>query len=95
MLQVCLYTRRGCRACDTIGPMLHELRSEFSFELETVDIAQDAELASRFGCSIPVVTIDGGNQVAARITPERLRQALARAQQRRDARDRASSATST
>lgn len=86
MLQVCLYTRRGCRACDTISPMLHELRSEFPFELEIIDIAHDAELTARFGCSIPIVTIDGGNQVAARITPERLRQALARAQQRRDAR---------
>ena len=85
MLKVCLYTRRGCRSCDTIGPMLHDLRAEFDFELTVVDIALDPELQARFGCSIPVVTVDGGNRVAARITPERLRQAIQRARQRREA----------
>jgi len=86
MLQVCLYTRRGCTRCDSVSPLLRELQSEFSFEVEVIDIESDAELSARFGCSIPVVTVDGGNQVAARVTLERLRQALSRAQTRRDAR---------
>ncbi len=83
MLQLCLYTRRGCRLCDTVGPLLRELRSEFEFELQVVDIQSHPELESRFGCSIPVVTLDGGNQVAGRVTLDRVRQALSRAQQRR------------
>lgn len=86
MLQVCLYTRRGCRLCDTVSPMLRDLSAEFAFELDVVDIALDKELEARFGCSIPVVTVDGGNRVAVRITPERLHAALTRAQQRREAR---------
>ncbi len=83
MLHVCLYTRRGCAACDTVGPLLRELGAEFEFELEMVDIASDPGLKARFGCSVPVVTVDGGNRVAGRVTLDRLRQALARARQRR------------
>lgn len=92
MLHVRLYTRRGCRACDHVSPMLRELQSEFEFALEFVDIESDPNLSARWGCSIPVVTVDGGNQVAGRVTLDRLRAALSRAQQRREA---AASATST
>lgn len=88
MLEVRLYTRRGCHLCDDVSPLLRDLKTEFDFSLEAVDIDSDPELASRFGCSIPIVTVDSGNQVAGRITIERLRTALSRAHGRRQERER-------
>ena len=82
MFIVRLYTRRGCHLCDHTRADLEALRGEFSFTLQTIDIDSDEELSARFGCSIPVVTINNGQRVALRIDQTRLRRAFELAQQR-------------
>jgi hypothetical protein len=59
--------------------MLRELRSEFSFELDEVDIETDDGLLSLYQWRIPVVTIDGAEAAAAPIESDVLRKALASA----------------
>ena len=82
MFTVRLYTRRGCHLCDHTRADLEALRAEFSFVLQTIDIASDAELSARFGHSIPVVTINNGQRLALRIDQTRLRRAFELAQKR-------------
>jgi len=87
--RVVLYGRPGCCLCDRAGELLESLRADrasdsFVFTLQKVDIDADPNLSHKWRCHIPVVTIDGGNRVALRVTEARLRRAFARAQQRRD-----------
>ena len=80
-LYVRLYSRPGCCLCDEAAHMLEQLRAEFHFHLEYINIDGDPVLQQKFCCQIPVITMNGGNRVALRITPERLRRALRRASQ--------------
>lgn len=71
--------------------MLEQLHAEFDFVLQHVNIDEDPVLKQKLRCQIPVVTINGGNRVALRITQPRLRRAFQRVLQR----DIAMSATSS
>lgn len=81
-LSIQFFTRRGCHLCDDTLRMIDLLRGEFDFALQVIDIDSDPALQRDFGCSIPVVTINGGNRVALRINEDRLRRALLQAQSR-------------
>ena len=59
--------------------MLQQLHAEYPFELELINIDDDSILKEKMCCQIPVVTINGGNRVALRITLPRLRRAFERA----------------
>jgi glutaredoxin len=56
---ITLYTRTGCPLCDKAKAVIIELKSEWDFTLEEIDIEQDDELHERYGLMIPVVHIDG------------------------------------
>jgi len=79
---VWLYGRAGCCLCDEASRMLEKLGSEFDFRLQYVDIDSDPILKQKLCCQIPVVTINGGNRVALRITLPRLRRAFEHAARR-------------
>ncbi len=79
-LQVVLYGKPGCCLCDECESLLRGLQSEFGFTLQKIDISRDETLRERWKCHIPVVTVNGHNRVALRITEARLRRALLRAQ---------------
>lgn len=79
---VVLYGRAGCCLCDEAENLLLTLRPEFDFTLHKIDIDTDSVLLSTFRCQIPVVTIDGGNRVALRVTRERLIRAFHQARRR-------------
>ena len=74
-----LYGRPGCCLCDDAEAMLRELRGEFDFQVEKINI-DDTDLRERWRCHIPVITFDGSHRLALRITPQRLRRSLERAQ---------------
>ena len=80
--RVVLYGHEQCCLCDDAASLLSELHNDYSFEVEKIDVRADEKHAS-LRCQIPVVTIDGGNRVALRITTMRLRRAFERASQRR------------
>lgn len=56
---ITLYTRTGCPLCDKAKAAITELKEEWDFTLEEIDIEQDDELHERYGLMIPVVHIDG------------------------------------
>jgi glutaredoxin len=74
--RVTLYTRRGCHLCADAEAVLREVRARVAFELETVDIDADPELARRYGVRVPVVAIDGMDRFDYQIPPDLLEQAL-------------------
>ena len=82
VLHVHLYTRRGCRSCDDTLALLGEMRSQWDFTLEEIDVDSDPALSESVGCSVPLVTINGGSRVAVRIDSNRLGRAFQRAHER-------------
>lgn len=58
-VQVKFYTRNKCHLCEKAKVILSELKSEFDFDLEEIDIDSDDKLTEFYGIMIPVVVIDG------------------------------------
>lgn len=56
---ITLYTRKSCPLCDKAKDTLLELKEEWNFHLEEIDIETSDELTERYGLMIPVVLIDG------------------------------------
>ncbi|WP_163183016.1 glutaredoxin family protein [Neobacillus sedimentimangrovi] len=56
---ITLYTRSRCPLCDKAKAALLELKEEWDFELEEIDIESSDELTEKYGLMIPVVHIDG------------------------------------
>jgi glutaredoxin len=60
-----LYTRAGCHLCDVAAETL----SQAGFQVDAVDIDQDANLQSQFDHEVPVVEIDGRIRFRGRVDP--------------------------
>lgn len=78
-----VYGRAGCHLCLEAAHLLDRLRDTAEFTVEYIDIDNDPALLEKFRCQIPVVSFNGGQRVALRITEERLRRALRLAIQRK------------
>jgi glutaredoxin len=77
MTTVTLYTQPDCHLCDEARAVLEEVRKDFPFDLEQVDIRRDRELRARYGVRIPVVTVDGVEHFELRVDDQELRSILA------------------
>jgi glutaredoxin len=77
-----LYGRAGCHLCQEAAHLLDRLRETADFTVEYIDIDSNPLLQEKFRCQIPVVSFNGGQRVALRITEERLQRALRLAQKR-------------
>jgi len=78
-LHVRLYSRPDCTICDEAFQLLEDMRGDYEFLLEEINIEDDPALKEKLRSQIPVVTIDGGNRVALHVTTERLQRAFKRA----------------
>ncbi|HVF10599.1 MAG TPA: glutaredoxin family protein [Abditibacteriaceae bacterium] len=78
-LHVRLYSKPDCHLCGEAIALLESLRGDFDFWIEKINIEEDPALKDRLGRQIPIVTIDGGNRVALRVTEDRLRRAFKKA----------------
>jgi glutaredoxin len=56
---ITLYTRKSCPLCDKAKSTLLELKQEWTFTLEEMDIESSDNLTEQYGLMIPVVHIDG------------------------------------
>ncbi len=56
-----IYSKPGCHLCDRARQVLERCRDRagIGFSIKEVDISRDAELTSRYGPEIPVITLDG------------------------------------
>ncbi|AIE61292.1 glutaredoxin family protein [Bacillus methanolicus] len=59
MQKIIFYTRKKCPLCEKAKQVLQEIKSEYPFTLEEVDIDESDALTEKFGLMIPVVEIDG------------------------------------
>lgn len=57
--QITIFTREGCELCQVVKGKVERAARHYPIELEMVDISQDDQLLQEYGCSIPVVHIDG------------------------------------
>jgi glutaredoxin len=58
-LVLTLYTRQHCHLCDQAKAAIMELKNEYSFTIEEIDIEQSDELTEKYGLMIPVLLING------------------------------------
>ena len=75
--RVVLYTRPGCHLCDDARAVVAQVCSELGETYDEVDISASEELERRFGQEIPVTFVDGAQHDFFRVSPQRLRRALA------------------
>lgn len=71
-----LYSKPGCHLCEDLRALLDELRPEFAFVIEEVDITSDAALFARYRHEIPVLLRDEKEIARGRITDHELVQLL-------------------
>ena len=56
--QLTIYQREGCHLCEIAAAQLEQLRNDYEFELESVDIESSDDLHQRYLERIPVVALD-------------------------------------
>jgi len=83
MLNVTLYTRKGCKLCDEVKAELSELQSQYPHQLVEVDIESDAALKANFALEIPVIEA-GPYSLKAPITRQKLQMTLGAASDRKN-----------
>lgn len=76
--QVVLLSRPGCGLCRTARAVLDAERGRTPFDLEEIDISEDASLEREYGIRIPVVLIDGEEVAEIEVDRESFRAALGR-----------------
>jgi glutaredoxin len=78
MTQVTLYGKAGCHLCDEAREEVAKVRAERRFELTEVDVSTDPRLHARYGERIPVIEIDGREEMELVIDAQELRERLDR-----------------
>ena len=72
-----LLTRPGCHLCDEARSVIESVCAELGVGWAEVDITGDPELVTRWTDSVPVTLVRGEPHDFWRVSPERLRAALA------------------
>ena len=81
MTRITIYSRHGCHLCDDAFNTLESMRKELNFEIEVIDIDQDAELIKLYSDQVPVIHIDGEHHDFYKVDPTRFRSSLERHRQ--------------
>ena len=56
---ITFYTRKRCPLCEKAKELILELKEEWDFSFEEIDIDESDELTEQYGIMIPVVHING------------------------------------
>jgi glutaredoxin len=78
MTKVTLYGKAGCCLCDEAREEVAKVQAERGFDLTEVDVSTDPRLHARYGERIPVVEIDGRDEIELVVDAEELRERLDR-----------------
>jgi glutaredoxin len=77
MVEVTLFTRKGCCLCDDAKRVLAEARRRAAFDYREVDIDGDADLRQKYNDEVPVIAIDGAKAFKYRVELKDLLRRLA------------------
>lgn len=81
MTKITIYSRNGCHLCDDAFNTLESMREELNFEIDVIDIDQNAELVKLYSDQVPVIHIDGIHHDFYKVDPVRFRSSLERHRQ--------------
>ena len=76
MTTVTVYSRHGCHLCDDAQAVLESMREELNFEIEIINIDEDADLIKLYSDQVPVIHIDGLHHDFYKVDPVRFRSSL-------------------
>ena len=76
MTTITIYSRHGCHLCDDAQSTLESLQKELNFEIEVINIDEDAELIKLYSDQVPVIHIDGIHHDFYKVDPTRFRSSL-------------------
>ena len=82
MTKVTVYSRQGCHLCEDAENTLESLREELNFEIEVINIDEDAELVKLYSDQVPVIHIDGIHHDFYKVDPLRFKSSLEKHRQR-------------
>ena len=82
MTTVTIYSRLGCHLCDDAQNVLESMREELNFEIDVINIDEDAELVKLYSDQVPVIHIDGEHHDFYKVDPVRFRSSLEKHRQR-------------
>ena len=77
-MKLTLYGKPGCCLCDEARAAIEEVKPEWGFEVEHVDVSLDPRLHREYGERIPVVDIDGEEAFELGVDAAALRRRLGR-----------------
>jgi glutaredoxin len=78
MIELVLYSKRGCELCREMEELLASELSAVGARLERIEIDGDPELETRFGIEVPVLFVNGRKAFKYRVGRHELRKRLAR-----------------
>ena len=82
MTKVTIYSRYGCHLCDDAFNILESMREELNFEIDLINIDEDAELVKLYSDHVPVIHINGEHHDFYKVDPVRFRSSLEKHRQR-------------
>jgi len=82
MTKVTIYSRQGCHLCDDALNTVESMREELKFEIEVINIDENAELVKLYSDQVPVIHIDGTHHDFYKVDPMRFRSSLEKHRQR-------------
>ena len=66
-VRVDIYSRPGCHLCEEAKEVIERVRRRYNFDLQVINIEQDAELERAYGTEIPVVFINSNKAFKYRV----------------------------
>ena len=75
-LLIKFYTKPKCSLCDEVRTLLKQLKKEYPFDAEEVNILDDSNLYERYKYEIPVLLFSDQFQLKGKINREQLRDKL-------------------
>ena len=73
---VVLYGKPGCHLCEEARALLERQERHYQLRIDEVDIRQDPELLRRYDLRIPVIVVEGREEIDTPINQDDLRKAL-------------------
>jgi len=70
---IILYTKAGCHLCDEARAHLEDLAADQNVVLEEIDIRGNLALFERYRYRIPVIAVDGVEQLEGQIAAAEVR----------------------
>ncbi|MGD6817189.1 glutaredoxin family protein [Metabacillus sp. 84] len=59
MIDLILYSKKGCHLCEEAAALLNEMKNEWDLSFTVIDIGSDDGLTEKYGLMIPVIEYSG------------------------------------